>query len=317
MYRLHESTVQGCFWWRGPAGIDASVEIGMRMGRYRTPGEAELASLNTTAETEVVRAIGLLGGFRVSVGGRTIGEDAWRLRKAASLVKLLAPAPGAGSTASGRWTSLAHLGSKAASSNLRGAVHVARRALSPGGPNQLTSEDGALLLCPHDALWVDTEAFEKAASAARRSQNPAAFRAAIGLFGGELLPGDRHEPWTAGKREELRRTYLSLLVEPAALYGERHEHGPAINALGRAVSEEPTNEEEHAALMRHYALSGGPERALAQYERLRDALSGEPGKQPGAAIRRLRDEIASGRHGPAPSATPSSPPAVGTTCRCP
>ena len=91
MYRLHESTVQGCFWWRGPAGIDASVEIGMRMGRYRrAPGEAELKSLNTTAEkTEVVR-IGLLGGFRVSVGGRTIGEDAWRLRKAASLTKLLA-----------------------------------------------------------------------------------------------------------------------------------------------------------------------------------------------------------------------------------
>jgi hypothetical protein len=36
----------------------------------------------------------LLGGFRVSVGSRTITQDAWYLRKAAALVKLIAFAPG-------------------------------------------------------------------------------------------------------------------------------------------------------------------------------------------------------------------------------
>jgi DNA-binding SARP family transcriptional activator len=38
--------------------------------------------------------IWLLGGFKVSVETRNIEEDAWRLRKAANLVKLLALAPG-------------------------------------------------------------------------------------------------------------------------------------------------------------------------------------------------------------------------------
>jgi DNA-binding SARP family transcriptional activator len=39
--------------------------------------------------------IWLLGGFRVSVGSRTVEEGVWRLRKAAAaLVKLLALAPG-------------------------------------------------------------------------------------------------------------------------------------------------------------------------------------------------------------------------------
>ena len=33
----------------------------------------------------------LLGGFRVSVGARIIEDATWRLRKTASLVKLLAP----------------------------------------------------------------------------------------------------------------------------------------------------------------------------------------------------------------------------------
>jgi DNA-binding SARP family transcriptional activator len=38
---------------------------------------------------ETVR-IRLLGGFQVSVGSREIDESQWRLRKAASLLKLLA-----------------------------------------------------------------------------------------------------------------------------------------------------------------------------------------------------------------------------------
>ncbi len=36
----------------------------------------------------------MFGGFLVSVGSRTIEEGEWRLRKAASLVKLLALEPG-------------------------------------------------------------------------------------------------------------------------------------------------------------------------------------------------------------------------------
>ncbi len=44
------------------------------------------------ASSETVR-IRLLGGFQVSVGSRSIEDGAWRLRKAASLIKLLALAP--------------------------------------------------------------------------------------------------------------------------------------------------------------------------------------------------------------------------------
>ena len=42
---------------------------------------------------EAVR-VRLLGGFKVSVGSRTIGQAEWPLRKAANLLKLLALAPG-------------------------------------------------------------------------------------------------------------------------------------------------------------------------------------------------------------------------------
>ena len=307
MYRLHKSTVQGCFWWRGPAGIDASVEIGMRMGRYRrAPGEAELKSLNTTAEkTEVVR-IGLLGGFRVSVGGRTIGEDAWRLRKAASLTKLLALTKGHRLHRERvmflLWPDLAK---KAASNNLRGTIHAVRKALGEAGSRCLVSEDESLVLCPGSDLWVDADAFEEVTLAARRFRDPAAYRAAIDLYAGDLLPGDRYEDWTEGRREALRQLYLGLLIDLAGLHEERDEYGPAIEALRMAVGEEPTNEGAHTTLMRLHARSGRPEQALAQYERLRDALSRDLGTQPSPTTRRLREEIASGRHTTGSSATPS------------
>src|SRR5919107_1364274 len=56
---------------------------------YRDGGSREAAM----TWPEPVR-VGLLGGFRVWVGPRHVGDDRWRLRKARSLVKLLALSPG-------------------------------------------------------------------------------------------------------------------------------------------------------------------------------------------------------------------------------
>ena len=250
--------------------------------------------------------IRLLGDFEVSVGPRTKSDASWRLRKAASLVKLLALAEGhrlhREQVMYLLWPDLAK---KAASNNLRGAIHAARKALGGGSSRCLVSEDESLVLCPGGKLWVDAEAFEQAALAARRSRDPAGYRAAIDLYAGDLLPGDRYEEWTEGRREGLRQLYLALLIALAGLYEERDEHGPAIEALRKAVGEEPTNEGAHASLMRLHTRAGRPEQALAQYERLRDALARDLGTQPSQATRRLRDEIASGRHAPASSATPS------------
>jgi hypothetical protein len=46
--------------------------------------------------------VSLLGGFSVTVNGQPV-PDRWRLRKAKTLVKLLALAPGIGCTATSWW----------------------------------------------------------------------------------------------------------------------------------------------------------------------------------------------------------------------
>ncbi|HET7271433.1 MAG TPA: BTAD domain-containing putative transcriptional regulator, partial [Rubrobacter sp.] len=249
----------------------------------------------TIREPEAVR-IGLLGGFRVSVGTRTIEEGAWRLRKAASLMKLLALARGhrlhRERVMGLLWP---QLGVKAASNNLRGALHVVRRTLaSDTASRYLELQRDQLVLCPRGQFWVDVDMFEETAATARRSRDPAAYRAAIDLYAGELLPGDRYEDWTERRREELRQLHLALLTEMAGLYEAREEYEAGIEALRRVLSEESAREEAHVSLMRLYALSGRRRESILQYGRLRKSLARELDTEPDAESRRLYEEIRAG-----------------------
>jgi predicted ATPase/DNA-binding SARP family transcriptional activator/DNA-binding CsgD family transcriptional regulator/predicted negative regulator of RcsB-dependent stress response len=259
---------------------------------YKRPGSKDIRG----GAREAIR-VKLLGEFSVSVGDREIGHSEWRLKKAAALVKLLALAPGhrmhREQTMDLLWPAS---GRKAASNSLRKTLHAARRTLDQTrGSDYLASQDESLVLCPGGDLWVDVDAFEDSAATARRSKDPAAYRAALDLHAGELLPEDRYEEWAEGRRSELRQLYLALVIELASVYEEREEYARAIEALGKVTSKEPTLEEAHASIMRLHALSGRPERALAQYERLRDALQKGIGTPPTEATRHLRDEIATGR----------------------
>ena len=193
------------------------------------------------------------------------------------------------------------LGKEAASNNLRQILHAARRALGldpASGSRYLASEGELLVLCPGCDLRVDVEAFEGEAENAHRTGYPTAYRAAIDLYTGDLLPEDRYEEWAEIRREELRQLYLALLLELAGLYEERGEHRPAVEVLRKAVAVEPTSEEAHVRLMRLYALSHRRGEALAQYERLRRDLARGLDLEPSTPSRYLYDEILAGRFPP-------------------
>ncbi len=271
------------------------------MGRTDRITAAEYYTRGPSNEVPESVRIWLLGGFRTSVGHKAVIEESqWRLRKAAKLVKLLALAP----------NHLMHreramdllwpeLDPKAAANNLRHALHVARRTLEkPSGasasPRSLLLSGEVLELCPGVTLWVDVEAFEWAVESARRAREPTAYRAALDLYAGDLLPEDRYEEWAELHRRRLRETHLSLLLGLAHRYEESTEHDSAAEVLQRVVEEEPLREEAHAGLMRLHALFGRMRGGLAQYDRLERTLR-EVGAEPAASTRALREEIASGR----------------------
>src|SRR5215207_3264373 len=85
----------------------------------------------TGKKPEIVR-VRMLGGFQVSVGSRTIEVDRWRLRKARSLIKLLALVSGHRLHREQAMELLwPNSGKSAASNNLRRALHSSRRTLDP------------------------------------------------------------------------------------------------------------------------------------------------------------------------------------------
>src|SRR5215207_3721778 len=270
------------------------------------------------APAEALR-VWLLGGFQAAVGLKTIEENEWRLKKAASLLKALALAPGHRMHREQAMELLwPALDPEAALNDLHYALHVARRTLEPSAPLASSTtcryllhlQGEQLTLCPDSPLWVDVEAFEEAAATARQVLEPAAYRAAIDLYPGVLLPQERYEPWAEERRAELREAYLSLPLELAALYEARKEGGEASEALDRVVDEEPTREAAHVGLMRLYALLGRRREALRPYERLSEALFKGFETEPEAEASRLQQEIWAGTFPPvAASSAPAGFPA--------
>jgi predicted ATPase len=153
----------------------------------------------------------LLGGFAANVGGVPVPESAWRLKKARELVKLLALAPRhrlhREEVMDLLWRDREPA---AAANNLHQAVYVARRALDAGS---IEVRDEALLLVAD----VDVDGFALAAAAARRARTSGAYRAALALYGGELLPENCYDDWTTERRDELAELAAELTEELAAL----------------------------------------------------------------------------------------------------
>lgn len=252
--------------------------------------------LKSNKDNERLR-IRLLGGFEIFAGSQEVRVDGWRLRKAASLVKLLALAPKCRmhreQLVAMLWPDLKV---QAVTNNLHQALYVARRTLGSEvadlhDPHYLRFVGDELVLCQEPLPWVDVEAFRAATVTARYEQTIGAYQQAIELYTGDLLPGDRYERWVEERRDELRELYLNLYAKLAGLHEVRGDHGPGIDALERIAAEEPLREDLHACLMRLYALSGRGDRASLQYEHLRRALRRELDVQPGEEVRSLHTEI--------------------------
>ncbi len=155
--------------------------------------------------------VSLLGGFAATVDGVPVPETAWRLKKARDLVKLLALAPGhrlhREQAMDVLWRDRAPA---AAANNLNQAVHVARRALDA---EAIDVRDGGLQLVAD----VDVDLLKRAAVDARRAGTGSAYRAALTLYGGELLPENRYEEGAEGPREALAELAAQLTEELDAL----------------------------------------------------------------------------------------------------
>ena len=214
-------------------------------------------------------ALRLLGRFEVTLGSSVVPASLWRRRKAATLVKLLALADGHRMHREVMMDRLwPGLDVAAATNSLHQVLHVARRALAPGwvgdvAPVVLKNE--IVSLCPEGGLWVDVDAFETLAAVARQRDTAIAYRQALELYGGELLPDDLYEDWWADRREGLRRLKVDLLLGLAvAIVGDRLA---VIEVYRQALAADPYNEVACLGLMGALAENGDRAGALTRARR--------------------------------------------------
>ena len=231
-------------------------------------------------------AIQLLGRFSVAIDGAQISSDAWRSRRAADVLKLLALSPGRRLHRSQVMEALwPESDPQASGSNLRKALHFARRAT--GDEQTIVSQQGLLVLWPDAHVDSDVARFETAAHRALAEGDPAACRAAANLYGGDLLPDDRYESWLAEPHRLLRQRYLDLL---------------RAGALWKRLSDEdPTDEQAARELMRAHLDAGERREAIRRFERLREALHDQLGVGPDRATIALYEDVLAVEGAPPPT----------------
>jgi predicted ATPase/DNA-binding SARP family transcriptional activator len=231
----------------------------------------------------------LLGGFGVEVDGQSVDGAGWRLRKARTLVKLLALEPDQRLHREYLldllWPDLAP---PAAANNLHQALHVARRALTGEGADGLLElRDQVVVLRAGGLVEVDAARFRAQAKAAIEDGDVDGLRVAAAGYGGELLPEDRYEAWARGPRAELHALHRDVLVHLGDRLWAAGRPAEAEAALESALARDPLHEPALRLLLLVLAGQGRRSAALVRYERARDDLRSAYGTDPDPQTRRL------------------------------
>ncbi|MET0460966.1 MAG: BTAD domain-containing putative transcriptional regulator, partial [Ilumatobacteraceae bacterium] len=230
----------------------------------------------------------LLGGFAVLVEGEH-ASPAWRLRKARTIVKLLALADG---HRVHRDVLIDQLWPEAdiavGTNNLHQALHAARRVV---GARNLVLQDDVVVLGVEGGVSVDVDELDAAAERAASTGNAADIRHALSLCTGELLPEDLYEDWAAPHRERLGAIRTRLVGDLARALLADGQPDLALALLEPLTVERPLDEDAHRLLLVALAATGRRWDAAAAFERFRDELGESYGVDPApettAVYRRL------------------------------
>ena len=245
------------------AGAQASFR---RLGARSLAAKAAtlLAELDRSAQPDV--AIRALGEFSVQRQDTVVPRSAWQSRKARDLLKLLI-------VRRGRPVHREELFSvlwpdedpSKAGSRLSVALSTARAVLDPDKrwpADHVIVSDGSTLQLQRAHVWVDVEAFLRAADGALRAHRNGeesaadALAYADSLYTGDLLEEDRYEDWPVAFREEARSRFLEVTRAVAERAGVSGDHDAAVRALLRLLEHDPYDEGAHLGLARTLAAAG-------------------------------------------------------------
>jgi DNA-binding SARP family transcriptional activator len=231
-----------------------------------------------------------LGPFRIWRSGQLAPAGIWPTHKSQALFKILVTERGRFVPAERLMNYLwPDLPPKRAQNNLWVTMSQVRRALQPDLPRRapsdfvLTRREGYTFSQDSDH-WLDVDEFTSQVQAAHQAGEGTAriqaFEAARQLYHGDYLEADPYEEWALAAREELRRSYLSLLADLAEAYARQGRYRRAISLCHESLALENADEPVYRHLMLYHFRAGELSAALKSYDEccrvLREELDVEP-----------------------------------------
>ncbi len=172
---------------------------------------------------------------------------------------------------------------------LRTTLHGLRQALGAA----LVTEDNTLSLAPDTD--IDARTFE--ANLQHPTSNLQLLTSTVQLYRGDFLTGfalsdsTEFDDWLAEQQEHCRRLAIRGFIALARLHEQRQNYPAALEALDRALTFDPLQEDVQRSALRVHYLAGDRTGAIRRYEALRKLLDEEMGVPPMAETRALYDKI--------------------------
>ncbi len=266
---------------------------------------------NRDAETRPVSRQGLLqiymlGKFALVANEQGIAIDKWKRRQAITLLKILASQL---DRPVHRERILDYLwpdvDEERGWGRLKVTMYYLRTQLRAAGAEEDTVRTvGSAYQLRRDAVWVDTESFEKLATEGRLLQDKGrsdealrCFDEALYLYRGDYLEQDVYADWCAEERERLAEVYLDMLTRKADCHAQRDEFQEAVQVCRKGLVHDPCREGLHCSLMRYQLHLGRIDSAVAQYRQCRKVLAREFGVDPMPETQQLYRQVLARRRG--------------------
>ncbi len=177
---------------------------------------------------------------------------------------------------------------------------IKRALCGPGTKGRLPyiMVNGAMCSIDTSNLRSDLDDFEDALARARAAESagdvPAAvgaYHELVGIYRGDLLPGDLYDDWFAPLRERYRQEFSDAMLRGALLMEERGDIPGALHLVRSALAFDPWREDLHQAAMRFQIGTGQRSAAVETYVACKTRLAEDLGLDPSAETRRLYETI--------------------------
>lgn len=242
-----------------------------------------------------------LGGFRVRLGERELGDKDWQRGKAKELFQLLVVKRQNLLPKEELYAMLyPEADEKAAARDFKVALNALNTALEPhrrarSSPFFIQRHGTSYGLNLASGFELDTVEFETRIKAGLEETDGAKALAllekGLELYKGDYMPDRRYEDWCIEERERLSVLYLRGAERLAGLLAHAESYDRAIHWCEAIVQKDSCWEEAYRMLMLCHVKLGSRRQAIKWYLKCRQALENEMGVEPMSVTRELYEKL--------------------------